>query len=114
MNYDQARHFGVEVWKMRLLKWVILGPIFGRGTSYVQTPGEQYIHGKSEVPPEATHKLCGVGIIVRCARQSVEVVFPLETTIVMLSSLRVKAISLCHLYENISCHVKALYLSHKR
>ena len=62
----------------------------GGGTLYVQTPaGQRYICGKSEVPPEATHMLCVVEIIVWCARQAVEA-YPLLTTPVMLSTLRVK------------------------
>ena len=32
-------------------------------TSYVQTPRELYIPGKSKVPPEATYLLCVVEIV---------------------------------------------------
>ena len=61
----------------------------GGGTLYVKTPGEWYIHGKSEVPPEVAHLLCVVEIVVWCARQAVEVAYPPETTVVLLSVLRV-------------------------
>ena len=62
-----------------------MGQIFGRTHLVLVCT----ITRKSEFPPEVAHLLCVVEIVVWCARQAVEVAYPPETTIVMLTTLRV-------------------------
>ena len=51
----------------------------GGGTSYVQTPGELYIRGKSKPPPLKRHTYSRVvEIVVWRALQAVEVADPLN------------------------------------